>query len=198
MLDRILSNVCTFIGIALVGVALVLCLQNIQDEKIAKESSENILFFIAEIISENENVTQFVYDEEIVETPEVEPVLIDGNLYVGMLDIPELQLQLPIQSNWSYDKLKISPCIYQNYPLSIAAHNYNAHFAKIGNLSIGSEVSYIELNGNKKVYKVESVETIHGSDVDKLNDINYDLSLFTCNYSNNNLRILVRLNEIAV
>ncbi|MFI3114781.1 MAG: sortase [Clostridia bacterium] len=195
MLDRIMGNIFTVIGVGFVSVALFLCLENVHEEKVALSSSENALFFITTHIGESEFNSDILVEEYVddFELSMVEPLMIDGNLYAGMLDIPDLQLQLPIQSEWSYPKLKISPCIYKEEPFSILAHNYNAHFAKIGTLKIGAEVSYITINGYKTDYKVVSIEQINEKDVEKLNDLSYDLSLVTCNYDNNTQRIVVRL-----
>ena len=47
--------------------------------------------------------------EEDKKMTEVE---INGNLYIGYLSIPALNLELPIMSTWSYPQLQIAPCRY--------------------------------------------------------------------------------------
>ena len=47
--------------------------------------------------------------EEDKKMTEVE---IDGNLYIGYLSIPVLELELPVLTDWSYAKLKVAPCHY--------------------------------------------------------------------------------------
>ena len=41
--------------------------------------------------------------------PETE---LDGEQYIGVLELPTLSLTLPVQSQWSYPALKVSPCRY--------------------------------------------------------------------------------------
>ena len=53
---------------------------------------------------------------------------VDGQSYIGVLELQPLGLSLPIISQWSYPGLRIAPCrytgsAYQN-DLVIAAHNY--------------------------------------------------------------------------
>jgi len=59
---------------------------------------------------------------------------IDGNNYIGVIDIPCLGLSLPIISDWSYPNLKIAPCRYKGSAyqdnLIIAGHNYQSHFKR--------------------------------------------------------------------
>ena len=59
---------------------------------------------------------------------------VDGQSYIGVLELQPLGLSLPIISQWSYPGLRIAPCrytgsAYQN-DLVIAAHNYTSHFGR--------------------------------------------------------------------
>ena len=70
------------------------------------------------------------------------PVLeADGNLYIGILKIPALNLELPVMSDWSYPQLRTAPCRYAGSAyqddLVIAAHNYRRHFGLLGTLAAG-------------------------------------------------------------
>ena len=51
---------------------------------------------------------------EYLRNPEMEmPVEeIEGNGYIGLLEIPALGLSLPVMSEWSYPNLKLAPCRY--------------------------------------------------------------------------------------
>ena len=53
-----------------------------------------------------------VYLNDNTSTPEGEmPVIeIDGYDYIGVLQIPSLDLTLPVISDWSYPALQIAPC----------------------------------------------------------------------------------------
>lgn len=65
---------------------------------------------------------------------------LDGAEWLGWLSIPSLELELPVQAEWSYPALKTSPCRYAGTPeagLVIAAHNYEQHFARLNLLTAG-------------------------------------------------------------
>lgn len=198
-LKQLLSKIFIIIGTAFIGVSIVLFVDAYKTEKNATETSQlarNIILTQIEqnINQDKEPISPTIFPQ--IENEINEVVTIDDSLYVGLLAIPKLGLELPIQTSWSYPKLKNSPCIYQESPFSIAGHNYQAHFANIGNLQIGDEIFYTTINGNTYAYEVILIETIHGSETEKLDDFSYDLSLFTCNYNNNSERVLVRLGKI--
>ena len=62
--------------------------------------------------------------------------------YLGVLTIPALGLELPVQTEWSKANLKVSPCRQcgstAGGDLVIAAHNYKSHFGRLSRLSEGS------------------------------------------------------------
>lgn len=80
---------------------------------------------------------------EYLRNPEMEmPVEeIEGNGYIGLLEIPALGLSLPVMSEWSYPNLKLAPCRYNGSAytgnFTIAGHNYSTHFGPIGGLNAG-------------------------------------------------------------
>lgn len=178
---RILSKILFFIGICFIIYAGFLYIQNQSVENFAQNHSTQALEEIKIKIED---------DKENQENQ----VLFDGDLYLGILEIPILGIELPIQKFWSFDKLKYTPCVYQEYPFSIAGHNYVAHFANLGKLKINDEVRFTYINGKTDIYKVVEVKVIKDTDIDELKDTRFDLNLFTCTYSNKSQRILVRLN----
>lgn len=108
----------------------------------------------------------------------------DGRGYVGTLDIPVLDLTLPVQSELSYPNLKISPCKYTGSAylntLTIAAHNYTSHFGCLKNLSAGDAVKFTDSDGNEFEYSVVLVSEIAPRPVEQISESGYDLVLFTC------------------
>ena len=61
-----------------------------------------------------------------------------GQYYIGLLDIPAIGASLPVQQEWSYPNMKVSPCrytgsVYLNN-MVICAHNYQTHFGKLEEL----------------------------------------------------------------
>ena len=70
------------------------------------------------------------------------PVTMVGDYeYIGVLDLPALNLSLPIMSDWDYERLKMAPCRQfgsaATDDLVIAGHNYINHFGSLGMLKAG-------------------------------------------------------------
>lgn len=133
-------------------------------------------------------------------TPSEMPTMkIDGNLYIGYIELPTLNLSLPVMSDWSYPQLRIAPCRYfgsvYDDTLVILAHNYARHFGSINKLSAGDPVQFVDASGNIYSYTVAKLETLEKYDVNEMIQSDYDLSLFTCTYGGK-YRTTVRLNRI--
>lgn len=87
-------------------------------------------------------------------------------------------------SQWSYPKLKKSPCRYRGSvykdDLVIAAHNYRTHFGRIKDLSEGDEVIFTDIDGNIFYYEVALLEILAPNAVVEMESSEWDLTLFTC------------------
>ena len=120
---------------------------------------------------------------------------IDGNYYIGVLEIPSLGLELPVMSEWSYPRLRTAPCRYKGSVYSgdliIAGHNYARHFSGIKRLNPGDEVRFTDADGNIFLYNVAELETLGGADVEKMRSGDWELTLFTCTYGGRS-RVAVR------
>jgi sortase A len=127
--------------------------------------------------------------------PTMSEVEIDGRLYIGYLSIPALDLELPVQSQWDYPGLKISPCRYygstKTDDLVIAAHNYARHFGGLMQLSPGDLVYFTDMDGVVNRYQVEEVDVLNPTDIEEMTAGEYDLTLFTCTYGGKS-RVTVR------
>ena len=109
---------------------------------------------------------------------------IDSDLYIGILEIPALDLELPIMSSWSYPKLKVAPCRYTGSAytkdLVIAAHNYKSHFGRLGNLVLGDRITFTDVDGNVFTYEVAAQETLMPTAIREMTSGEWALTLFTC------------------
>lgn len=125
---------------------------------------------------------------------------LDGAYYMGVLTIPALEKILPIQSDWSMEKLKTSPCRYsgtlQGGEFVIAGHNYKKHFSGLSTLSIGESIVFTDLEGKQTFYEVKEIYTVAATDIEGMVNSGYDLSLFTCNYGGK-ARVTVRCERVA-
>ncbi len=119
-------------------------------------------------------------------SPEMAEIEIDGDLYIGQLSIPALDLTLPILSQWSYPRLKKAPCRYSGTQgennLVLLGHNYKRHFGYLHTLNNGSTIEFQDVNGNIQIYEVAVIKTVSPTDVEKVIGGEYALTLFTCTY----------------
>jgi sortase A len=186
----------TFIvlGIALVLFAATLLVYNNFESKKAREQSNALMSTLVDSISENKldpsELDPFDTQMKVVD--------IDGYGYIGYLSIPDLNLELPVMSEWDYDRLKIAPCRYYGSTktdnLVIAAHNYKSHFGYIGQLKPGNNIAFTDMEGQQKTYIVTSIETLEPYATDKVKDTGDDLILYTCTYGGAS-RIVIRCSE---
>lgn len=133
------------------------------------------------------------YDKEMT------VVEIKGEKYIGYVSIPELNLELPVMADWSYRKLRKSPCHYtgstKTDDLVIFAHNYSRHFGKLNRLSLGDEVIFTDMNGVVIEYQVVDTDELSPYAVEEMTAGEYDLTLFTCTYGGR-ARVTVRCDRV--
>lgn len=138
---------------------------------------------------------------EYLRNPEMEmPVEeIEGNGYIGLLEIPALGLSLPVMSEWSYPNLRLAPCRYSGSAytgnFTIAGHNYSTHFGPIGGLNAGESITFTDMRGNRFAYEVQVVETLEATAVEDMVSKEWDLTLFTCDLSGES-RVTVRCLQV--
>lgn len=187
-----LSKIFISISIFLFLISIILLFYNLLDNHRAKVCSDSIL-------KEWDNFIDKTYEDKpiYITNPDVEmpTIEINGNSYIGKINIESLNLSLPIMSEWSYPNLKLSPCrysgsVYTNN-LIIAGHNYNNHFGKLKNLNFEDLVSFTDVDGNIFEYKVIDIEQISENDVEKVKNGTWDLTLFTCTLGGD-CRVVVR------
>lgn len=169
-------------GVLCLAGALGLTVKNIFDEERAAESADVGVEELREIIPKKETEEQQLVPEPQVVVP---TITLDDRDYIGVLDIPALGRTLPVQGEWSDALLKYSPCLYKGdlYDgMIIAGHNYRSHFAGLSKLQAGDKITFTDVDGNVWNYTVAGTETIQGYDVAKMEDGDWDLTLFTCTY----------------
>lgn len=193
------GNIWITLGILFLAVAFGLTAYNVYDDARAKQSARYAVEFLKKQISDENISTNTVGGEipDYILNPNMEmPVKkADGMEYIGILQIPTLEVELPIISAWSYTNLKIAPCrysgsIYLNN-MSIAAHNYKSHFGLLKNLTEGDKIYFTDIDGNKFEYQVVLAEKLTPVAMEQIVDSEYDLSLFTCTMSGQS-RVVVR------
>ena len=186
------KKIMLFMTIFILFFTLGLCSNNRYEENIANETINNINKIVNEQIIENEKQSKTNEDEiykdfdiyNTIEDKKMETIIIDDIEYIGMIKIPQLNLELSIINEWSYDNLKLSPnrftgSIYTN-DLIIAGHNYKKHFAPIRQLKVGETIYFVDINNKYYEYEIIEIEILNKNDIDKLMEYKCDLTLFTC------------------
>lgn len=132
----------------------------------------------------NKGVEQTIPDYILNPDMEMPTIEIDGNLYIGTLFFPALDLELPVMSSWSYPGLKIAPCLYSGSIYKkdavIAAHNYVSHFGRLSELSQGEVAYFTDVDGNLFHYEIIIQEVLLPTAIEEMKESNADLTLFTC------------------
>lgn len=186
------GKVLILIGCLFILGAIILTIYNIWDENRASEVTTVLLEEIKNTEIPNEELRPDYKKHPNMEMYSKE---IDGNVYIGVLEIPALGLEFPVMKDWSYPKLKISPCrydgsAYQNN-LIISAHNYDCHFGRLKTLGIGEVVSFTDMDGNVFEYEVIDMEILQPMAVEEMKAGDWDLTLFTCTYGGQS-RVTIR------
>ena len=200
-----IGKIFTITGLLLFAAALALSVYNLWDGYRAEQSREKLL---EEYRDKNQNISDEgeqaeesdgqIPDYQLnpeMEMPEVMLEELDGAACIGVLEIPAIDLKLPVLSEWSYPLLKKAPCRYSGSAyldnLVIAAHNYRTHFGKLKELEMGDEVIFTDAAGNRFEYKVAAVEALTPQSVEDMTSGEWALSLFTCTLDGKN-RVTVR------
>lgn len=190
---KITGRIIMLAGGMFVLAAVVLTLYNVHLENTAKKLSSEVLSLMdMENISINENNLP-----DYMVNPNMDMPIknIDGKGFVGTISIPAIDIELPVMATWSYDNLKISPCVYEGTPykndLIIAGHDYRTHFGPINDLVRGEAVIFKDMDGNVFEYEVMYTEIIDEKDIEAMSNGEWDLTLFTCSYSGTT-RVTVR------
>ena len=196
-------------GLALIAAAAVLCAYNLFDSFRAGLVSQAAVGALEEQIQEKQQQPAGMPVSVSDELPlAVDPVAIDvrreveipdyilnpnmempvsrvnGQDYIGILEIPAIDLKLSVISEWNYPRLRIAPCRYAGSAytnnLVISAHNYASHFGSLNKLAEGTAVRFTDTDGNVFNYRVALKETLNPRDVEYMTDSGWDLSLVTC------------------
>ena len=190
-------------------------LQELQVSIQEAEQSESVTEEVSEDVSEN--VTQDVPEHISVDVPKQLPVDVPqasvpaedywgmatkpvGNYdSIGILSIPVLKVELPVLTNWSYEKLRKAPCHYYGSccepDFVIAAHNYRSHFGRLSQLVAGDLVLFTDVEGTVYCYEVVLLETLFPTATEEMLTSGFDLSLYTCTPGGAN-RVTVRCSKV--
>ena len=194
------GNICVILGTALLVAALALFLMNSREDAAAGKAAVDVIPQLVDQIQiqtadeETEELDFTIPEWELPEyfrpentqVPEMTELEVDGNGYIGFLSFPTLELELPVMGFWSYDKLKIAPCRYagnlHSDNLVIMAHNYQSHFGRLNEMSVGDTVLFADVDGRITEFVMAGKDILEATAIEEMTSGAYDLTLFTCTY----------------
>ena len=184
------AKIFTWIGKVCLLSALLLHLYNIYDNMNQDQNQKQILEQYLQKNNRQQDtsliqIPDYLLNPEM-EMPEVSLPELEEAGCIGILEIPSINIKLPVLSTWSYSLLKKAPCRYTGSiyldNMVIAAHNSEAHFKKISNLQEGDIVTFTDAVGNVFTYTVAGIELLQPDEVDNMTNGQWPLTLFTCTY----------------
>ena len=187
-------------GAVLILVSLGLTVNNISEDRRVGEAMPDldiqiVDFDLRSLDSPEAYIPDYILSDEF-EMPEKQVL---GHDYIGEIVIESQGLKLPVISDLTYGNLKTAPCRYvgsvYDCNFIIGAHNYDSHFGRLKNLNPGDAISFVDMDGNEFKYNVSAIETVPGSDKDRLAAGDWDMTLFTCAYGGRN-RVVIRCNLV--
>ena len=183
------------LGIGLCLCAAILAVYYLWEDNRAAKFSDELL----QQVQPSANSASSVYDTSISsmstgETKASEHVW-------AVLEIPKLGLRLPVWDTYSEEQLRKTPCRYgeeecQDGQFIFAGHNYQSHFGRLYQLQAEDIVNVSFMDGAQRQYRVTQVDEIAGTSRSQLFTGDWDLTLFTCDFSGQ-YRVLVRCVEIG-
>ena len=210
------------LGLIFIAAALLLVLYNVNEDNHASEAAKGALTQLQALIPTRPDTSSpestDASDEAVppedpplgntgeIEIPDYQlnPEMdmpektVDGHNYIGIIEIPTLNISLPVISRWSDEALTVAPCRYSGSvytdDLVIAGHNYRSHFGKLSRINTGDKVYFTDIDSNVFEYEAVVIETLHSTAVEEMKSGEWDLSLFTCTLGGGS-RTTVRLNK---
>ena len=193
---KLISTIVILLGIALLLCAGGLFLYNMNESNTQAREAGDIVTRVKEQVANNiEEADPSSQAPAPLEERELVPVLVEGSEYDGYLTIPSIDLEMAVYDTWNDEYLHKSLCRYHGSPytddLIIAGHNYRSSFGKLKKMAVGDEVYFTDMQGVVIRYKVTQIEVIGGTDIARMLDGDWDLSLYTCTYGGSD-RLTVR------
>lgn len=189
-------------GVLLMIAAVGLTAFNLLDAHRAGEAAQHTVRILTDYIEKKDPVdidAQAAVISPALNVPEMPAHEIDGLSYIGVLDIPELNLTLPVSAYWDYSALRVTPCRYSGSAyeqnLVICAHNYSTHFGTLYELREGAQATFTDCNGTRFFYALAEIENIDPTGVERMTDSGSPLTLFTCNW-NGTERVTLRFDLV--
>ena len=196
---------CILLGLACLLASAGFVIYNKLEAESGAESSRTLLQDVQEKMEEPMQTEAGLHEQSVAEPflesepREMATVPVGDYDSIGILSIPVLKLELPVLTDWSYEKLKKAPCHYHGScyepDFVIAAHNYPSHFGRLSELQQGDLILFTDATGEVHCYEVVLLETLFPTATEEMITSGFDLSLYTCTPGGSN-RVTVRCRTV--
>lgn len=186
MPNRRIGSVFVSIGAVLMLSALLLFVFNKKEAEQAGKAAQDVLLAMQSVsIPSDVVLDEDITSEESIPVPTaLTSVQIEDYWYVGYLNIPDYELELPVMDGISEEMLRIAPCLEYGSPLTddavIAGHNYDRHFLPLHDISIGASVRFTDMTGYVNEYQVTATAVVEPTELEAVTNGEHDLVLYTC------------------
>ncbi len=144
----------------------------VEDKKLLEDKQEKLEVVLEEM-------------SKVKNQEEIKPIIVDDLKYVGVLEIPSINLKLPVLDSCTKENLNKGICLYQQADtIIIGGHNSRNFFNKIYKLEPGDKAYYYNTNSIKREFKMVNSEKIKENEIEKLTNNKYSMILFTCTFDN--------------
>lgn len=181
------------LGLLLIAAALLLAAFNVSREYRSKKAAQQVadqlkagMKISAEGHTTDADIARNPGETEIPDyllNPDMDMPALDmeGEKYIGILQIPSLSLELPVLRDGEEEKLDtaLGCCGGSCYTGSmvIVGRNYPCFFGRLNRLRTGDEIVFTDIDGNVFLYEVQSAEQPETTVIQKLSGDGWALTL---------------------
>ncbi len=155
------------LGIVLVLTALAMTVWNFASAEKAADEAAKIADRLCAMMPE---ITQGGTDGG--EDPAMPQAELDGESFVGVIEVPLYKCKLPIYSSWDADKTASYPCRFTGsvYEKSLAVGGADAvgQFDFMESITVGDTVVVTDMTGGRFEYTVYEIEVSDTAEAEKL------------------------------
>ncbi len=178
--SKLITKFLSFFGILLIVGAVSLTVFQSVGQRMTAESNGEI---VKQLFALMPTVHSGPRDDRVDMTM---PMLeIDGENFVGILEIPLYEKQLPVCGGWSRHKVSSFPCRYDGNlydgSLIIGGSDGAGQFDFMKTISMGDFVFLTDMMGGRYCYRVDWVEKTSDASAENLRSDGADLVLFARN-----------------
>ncbi len=189
--ERFPRRFLAFLGVALIGVAAGVILNNLYVSGRARTQAEETYERVLAQTGDDSNVGGSYSRQDST-------VAVDGRTYIGTVEIESIDLQYPVSNEWRDEDgwSRLGACRYsgsvRDNDLVIAVYDATIT-GGLTSAADGDKVVFTDVNGQEHEYQIATVETVAAEDIDAVGESSdsWELTLLGPTFSDQD-RIVLR------